>query len=306
MDDRAILIQIATKDRPTELALLLESLRHQTYKNINVVVLDDGSTTPIMNYYFITYMIDRLQIEGIGVKVIRNNEPSGVSSARQQLVDYAMRNRKEKWYCRLDDDVVLNEDYFEKLWQVIDKGYDLATGITSAFRGPDAKREVRFVEPIINEVILDDKGVLLKNGDDCGVMYLEDKILPCHHFRSCALYKKELHDMGVDYKNRLSKNGFREEEIFSFKAILAGFKLGCHTGANALHLMTPSGGERDTMDKCGYNQQVFDETVKRMFEDNGNFIEKYNQKLLIIIKKHSDLELLNSSNLIYNKKEVSL
>lgn len=296
-----ISIQIAVKDRPTELFGLLQSLRTQTYQKFNVLILDDGSGTVLHNHYFLNHMISRLRFEGHDVKVIRNEIPSGVSKARQQLVDYSLKNGKEEYFLRLDDDVMIEPNYLELLLKVIDEGYDIASGITTPFANPDMKRDVKFVEPVIGDCRLLQSGELYINFDDCGHNYLQSKILPSCHFRSCALIKKKVFENGVNYNSRLSKNGFREEQILSFKALIKGFKIGVHTGANARHLMTPSGGERDTMNMTDFNQKIFEETTKKMYEEHGNFIEDYYKRLKIEPKVYTKEELKKETNLVSNK-----
>jgi GT2 family glycosyltransferase len=295
---KRLLIHLCTKDRPTEVALLLQSLRTQTFQDFNILLLEDGSSTPLQSFYFIQYIIQRLKLEGHNVIMLRNEIASGVSEARQTLVDYHLKNCKELLSARLDDDVILEPDYLEKLISVIDNGYDIASGVTTPFVGPDMKRSIKNVEPIIGYCKLDENGKLIFMGDDCGIGYVEDKILISPHFRSCAIIKREVFEKDVNYKSRLSKNGFLEEAIFSFKAILAGFKIGVRTGANALHLMTPSGGERNTMNMTGFNKQVFEDTVKRMWEDNGDFISDYYKRNGVEPRELDKDEYLKMTNLV--------
>lgn len=303
-----ILVNIATKDRPTEVALLLESLLKQTYQDFDIVLTDDGSGTPIQNYYFIQLLINKLKYDGHEVYTFRNNEPSGVSNVRQQGVDFFMNFMKHNYLARLDDDSIAEPDYLEQLMNVIKQGYDIACGVVPNFNVPSPVRDVKHVTPIIGYCELDNKGTLIANFDDCGILYNDNKILLTPHFRSSALFKREVFAAGVDYKSRLSRNGFREEQIISFKAILKGFKIGCNTGAVLWHLNTPSGGERDTMNMTQFNQQVFEETVKRMYEDNGDFIRKYYEENIDGFDFMSrDKNLINHGlNLVYNKPEVNL
>ena len=84
---------IASKDRATEVGLLLESLRHQTYNLFDIFVLDDGSSVPLTNFYFINYIVQRLRIEGHDVKIFKNDVAGGVSKARQFLVDKLMNHK---------------------------------------------------------------------------------------------------------------------------------------------------------------------------------------------------------------------
>lgn len=297
-----IAIMIGTKNRSTEVALLLQSLRTSTYKEFDCFILDDASQNPLTNFYFFTYLAQRMKIEGHNITVVRNNISNGVSKMRQQLVDTVMANKfKYKLLMRLDDDIVVQPDYIEKLLDVIDKGYDLASGITTPIVGSVIKRESKFVEPIIGYCELDDKGELVYTGDDCGIEYLDENILPSPHFRSCALYKREIHEAGVDYENRLSKNGFREEHWFSWKIITNGFKIGVNTGAVNFHLLTPSGGERDTMNMTGFNEQMFEEYTKKLYEEKGDFLKEYYKRCNVVPRVLSKDEYLKTTNLSRGK-----
>ena len=237
----------------------MQSLRTQTFKDFDVFIRDDASGTPIQTYYFLNMLIVRMIDEGNKIVINRNDFCLGVSGNRHALVE-DVDKKKYELMARLDDDVILQPDYLERLIKVIDMGYDMATGITTPF-SPTFKRDPKFLK-IINRIILDDNGNFVLNGDDCGIRYTDSVILPAHHFRSCAVYLTKIHEK-VNYKpTKLSVNGYREEEIFSLKMLLNGFKIGCDTGAVNFHLMTPSGGERPTMNLAPFNQQILCEFVK--------------------------------------------
>jgi len=292
---KKIAVNIATRDRPTELSLLLQSLRTQTVQDFDVFILEDCSGTPLFNYHFLVCLINKLKDEGHIVDIERTPFNYGVSKSRQALVD---KSKQYELILRADDDVILESDYIERLLSVLDAGYDLASGVTPFIGQPQVKRETRFIHPVGNKVVFDKDGNFVYNGDDCGMQYYDDTILPLHHFRSCALYKTKIHDV-IDYKSSLSKHGFREEQIFSFKMILAGFKLGMSSQAVAWHLLTPSGGERfsNQGDLIRLNQQIFEEWTTKTFKEHGDFIKKYNDLLSIVVDKPSDVECMKESNL---------
>jgi glycosyltransferase involved in cell wall biosynthesis len=298
-------IHILTKDRPTELFGLLQSLWRQTYKDFDVYVYDDASGTPINNFHFLQTMFTRLKMNGHFVEVIRNNKSRGISSARQALVDYTMKNSENGYICRLDDDTILESDYLQKLMDVINTGYDLASGVTPPFGNPGWVRSVKQVSPVINQVVLDEDGGFIINCDDCGYQYAESVILPTHHFRSCALYKKDIHKV-VSYEHTLTPCGFREEEFLSFRMILAGYKLGVHTQAIAWHLQAPSGGDRrqEYAQMSQENQRQLNVLVKQWVKKHGNFIDIYNKILDIKLTQEDKFRSLNkNNNLIYSRLE---
>jgi len=260
---------INTRDRPTEVALLLQSLRTQEYKDFDIYILDDCGGTPLPTYHFFNCMITRLKLEGFKVFLDRTQFNHGVSKARQKIVDWAMK-REYKYFVRVDDDVILEPDYISRLLSCLEKGYDLASGVTIPMTGPTLKRNPKFLKRIINRVILDKEGNYILNGDDCGVGYTESVILPAHHFRSCALYKTEIHKKGINYiPTPLTNHGFREEQIFSYRLQLAGYKIGIDTGAINYHQLTPSGGERfpDQNDKVKKNQEAFERWTKEAVDE---------------------------------------
>lgn len=268
MNKTAVLLN--TRNRATECCLALQSLRTQTLQDFDVFILEDSSEVPLNNFHFFHCLINRLRLEGHKVFYQQTLFPHGVSKARQAIVDWALSEGDYEYFCRLDDDCVFEPEYMDKLMRVIDQGYDLASGVTVPMTGPTFKRDPDHVGDVINRVVLDKEGNYIFNGDDCGMEYIKSKILPAHHFRSCALYTTEIHKKGVNYTpTRLSKHGFREEQIFSYKILMAGFKIGVDTEAVNYHQMTPSGGERfnDSNELIKFNQEELERWTKEHKEE---------------------------------------
>lgn len=255
-------VHICYRDRPSELFGVLLSLYYQTYKNFRILISDDASGTPLQTYHFLNCIIMRLILRGNKVIINRNDFGIGVSKNRQKLVDISVKDSLADYIMRVDDDVILESDFIERLLKVIDNGYDLASGVTPPVSQPILKREL--TPEILNRVILDNEGNYLFNGDDCGMLYYDDKIIPCHHFRSSALYKIKIHDKVNYLPTKLTKHGFREEMSFSYKCLMNGFKLGVDTGAIAWHQITPSGGERfaDSNELIKQNEEILKEFTK--------------------------------------------
>lgn len=270
MVNRRVAVLICYKDRPSEVAMLLESLYFQTYQNFDIFMLDDQSGTPLQTYHFFNCIVNRMIYSNHKMFIHKTEFPHGVSKARQKIVDIALSSgRKYDFFMRVDDDVVLEKDFIERLINVIDQGYDLASGVTPPMHVPIFVREPKYIGEIINRVILDNNGNYVFNGDDCGMLYTESVILPAHHFRSSALYKVEIHDKVNYLPTKLTKHGFREEQIFSYKMLMSGLKIGVDTGAIAWHQMTPSGGERfsDSAQLIQINQGVLEEFTKENKEE---------------------------------------
>lgn len=279
MTNHKIDIMLCTKDRPTEVALLLQSLRTQTFQNFDVFIYDDRSGVPLQNYHFLNTIINRMKLENHIITLWRNEIPYGVTRLRKIMADKIIELGTGNLILRLDDDNLLQPDYIERLVKVIDSGYDIASGVVPHCGIPFIKRETKYVEPFISDVKLNDKGEIIYFGDDCGMEYLDNKIIPSVNFRSMALIKKEVHKE-VSYEDNLGFCSFREEQWFSFRALLKGFKIGVDTGAVAYHLQTPSGGERTHEYQNGLqtNHELLSNFCQRIYKEKGDFLEEYRQK----------------------------
>jgi hypothetical protein len=272
-----ITLLINTRDRATELTLLLQSIRTQTYKGrLDIVIIDGSKPQPVFSIHFVQSLLNRMKAEGfrfhLGVAQLL-----GVCHARQQALKEDPFDNP--YQCRIDDDVVLQPDYVEKLMEGILQGFDLMSGLTPHCASPPVIREAKFVKPVVNKVEVDEGGNIVKLGDDCGFHYDNPEIIPTHHFRSCALYKKGVID---DYNLPLSQVGFREEFWVSIKAMLKGYKLGVHTGAVNYHLQTPSGGVRfhNYPQLVQADEHQTREWFKRKFKEKGDFLKKYDEQWL--------------------------
>jgi len=273
-------IMICTKDRPSEIALLLQSLRTQTYKDFDVYIMDDRSGRPLATYHFIHCLINMLKQENHKVFLLREEKIRyGVTKLRQIVVDKIMKIGTGEAILRLDDDNLLEPDYIEKLVYTLNQGYDIASGLVPVAFQNTIRRETKFVKPFIADIKLNKDGTIDKFGDDCGYLYLNEEIIPSPHFRSMALIRKSVHEK-VKYESNLGYCSFREEEFFSFRALVNGFKIGVHTGAIAYHLNTPSGGERtpEYQSNLAFNHELLNKFTKKLFDKHGDFISGYKEQ----------------------------
>jgi len=272
MENR-ITIHLCSRDRHTELFGVLQSLRTQTFQNWDIIILDDASGTPVINAYFLNGMINRLKLENHKVKLIRNNVSFGCCYARNKCIEED--DFGNPFTLRLDDDILLEPNYIQKLMDVIEDGYDMASGVIPNFAQPEIKREVKFVGDVINKHEFDKDGNLIKQNDDCGFCYIEDVILPTHQFRTNCLYKSEINSK-VKYPDNLTSVAFREEGFFSFGALIEGYKIGVNTGTVCYHLQTPSGGNRrlDYAQCVTLDNETFLKWCKKKFAKHGDFLNK--------------------------------
>ena len=84
----------------------LESIRKQCYKNIEVIIVDDGSKHETASY------LDTLKEDNI---VIAHKNRQGVSSAR----NYGVRCAKGNYICFVDADDLISENFVASLYKAI-------------------------------------------------------------------------------------------------------------------------------------------------------------------------------------------
>ena len=270
---------IVSKDRPNEIFGLLQSIRTQTYKDYDVFIMDDRSGVQYTQYHFIQCIINQLKLEGHNVIIWRNDIPYGVTRLRQIVVEKILKYSDCDSLLRLDDDNLLQSDYIERLVKCLEQGYDIASGLVPPCGTPFIKRETKYVKPFIGDIRLNDKGEIVHFDDNCGMEYMTKEIIPSVTFRSMALIRREVHE-NVKYEDNIGFCSFREEQFFSFRAILAGYKLCVDTGVVAYHLNTPSGGERTQQyyDGLQKNNELLNKFCIKEFQKNGDFLEKYREQ----------------------------
>jgi len=162
-----VAVLIGTKNRATEVALLLQSLRTQTYQDFDIFILDDQSEIPLDRFYFIHNLYNRMRAEGHKIYTKQNQFSNGVSRMRNQMVKWACEKAENcDLFLRCDDDTILEPDFLERLVAGIDKGYSLMSGITPPIMQEPWKRDTNYVKPLISKCKLTDEGVVV--GDDTG------------------------------------------------------------------------------------------------------------------------------------------
>lgn len=193
-------------NRIDEVADLLESLAGQTARNFEVIIVEDGSTTPcrdtVENY------AGRLNVSYF----YKENE--GRSIAR----NYGMERANGTYFVFFDSDCVIPEDYFEKLNEMA------ALQPFDCFGGPDAAdASFTTTQKAINHAMTS----FLTTGGIRGGRISMEKFTP------------RTFNMGFSRKVYETTGGFREmfsEDIdMSTRIRLAGFSIGLYPDLPVYH-----------------------------------------------------------------------
>lgn len=245
-----ILIDVATRDRHGYLACLMVSLLHQTFKNWDVVIQVDDADESILLDHLVMTLMQRIQNEGHGWRMNRSHR-QGPHIAHQRTLQVAIDDNKKfkgkyKLICRVDDDIYLQPDYLEKLFNEY-----LA----------DTKCELGAVSGVYLDPKRPDSEQMAPNNfkDDVNYAGLIDHNVPwpyvcrypagtkpriVEHLYSSFLYRVEVAEAIGGYCKLFSQIGHREESDFSYRFWLAGFTLKIHPEAIGYHFSAPNSGIR--------------------------------------------------------------
>ena len=169
----------------------VKSIQKQTYNNLEIILVDDGSTDNCKN------MCDEFALKDERIKVIHKKN-GGLSSARNEGIKKATGN----YVCFVDGDDYIREDYCEVLYNALIKTKSDVSAV--------AYKEIKNVKTRIYNSASRSK----KEFDDSCTIYNEDEIiiqfLHWKNFRIAwnKLYKAEI------IKNQYFKEGATFEDMF--------------------------------------------------------------------------------------------
>ena len=93
----------------------LDSVLKQTYQNLEIIVVNDGSTDNTKS------IVEDCSRRDGRVLLLNSEESRGVSEAR----NYGIKNTKGNYICFIDSDDVVKSDYIEKLFSEMDDDVDV-------------------------------------------------------------------------------------------------------------------------------------------------------------------------------------
>lgn len=198
---------IPVYNRPEEIDELLDSLIRQTYKNFEVIIVDDGSTKKCDEA--VKKYEDKLDVKYF----YKKNEGQGFAR------NYGFERAKGDYFVIFDSDCVIPENYFEVVYKHLNSNW------LDAYGGPDkASENFTAVQKAINNSMTS----FLTTGGIRG----SKKRMSEFHPRSF--------NMGISRKVYETTGGFilpysGEDIEFSMRVIKSGFKTGLIEEAFVYH-----------------------------------------------------------------------
>lgn len=231
--ERKVEVEVCTRDRREHLGRLLVSLLCQSWKEWDLIVVDDGDVvldpredSPLGD------LLRTIEAEGRSVRVFEGPR-SGPHASHQLALDHAFCER----VLRVDDDEVLGPGCLEALVGAAEETGAVAVAPLLLFPG----------EPAVGE---GDPPAIVA-GDWMSAAHVQqrrwpgsrERLVPADHLHSCFLYRTENARAVGGYPRGLSPVGFGEETLFSHALGRTGELFVC-LDAVAWHFQSRGGGTR--------------------------------------------------------------
>lgn len=297
-----IMIDVATRDRNSYLSVLLLSLLNQTFKNWDIIIQVDDSDENILNNHLVMSLINRIQHEGHGWRMIRSHR-QGPHMAHQRTLQMIIDDKKKSNYkliCRIDDDIYVQPDYLEKLFYPFTKDTKCEIGAIGGVYLDPKRPDKDQLAPSNFKTNIDYAGKLDHNVPWPYVCrYPNDtKLRQVEHLYSSFLYRTEVAEAIGGYCKLFSQIGHREESDFSCRFWFAGYKLFIQPDAIGYHFCAPASGIR-SMDIKEKNELSC--TDHKIYEKRLNVWRLRHKEKLDLISK----EEKNTVNIKINDLETS-
>ncbi len=239
-----LIITITTFNRQNYLALLLSSLLNQSYQDWDLLIIDNGSSTPVSQDPLIKTLVKRLSFNRV-VQIKRFDENLGIARARKLILP---RIKKAwKYAFDLNDDHYLDSKCVENLMSVISSNKRVGVVGTAT---PNFSNDISVLRKEYKGERLNTLEVRTHNGvrqvflhRSTDFIYTQGKklmskpieVVHCSQFiyRLSAVNESEL----IDY----SLLGFTEETDLCLNVLRSGYKIYFMPSAVNWHLFGESG-----------------------------------------------------------------
>ncbi|MFP3202871.1 MAG: glycosyltransferase family 2 protein [Sulfolobus sp.] len=198
-------VAIPTYNRKEKLRRLLNSLKESTFKDFEVIVVDDASTDGTEGM---------IKNEFPYVKYIKHEKPTLVAKSRNDAIEAS----EGDYIFFIDDDNVVERDTIEKLLNYIEKHEEIGTiaPVTCYYSSPD---KVMYAGAVFSKFMR--RTISLYSGFPC--KSLEGKVIEVDVFANSYMFRKEaIKKAGLIPWRRIPWNG--EDGYLQYKIKKLGYK----------------------------------------------------------------------------------
>jgi glycosyltransferase involved in cell wall biosynthesis len=200
---------IPTRNRPELLIGILDCISNQTRLPTEVIVVDSSSRVQNLN----EDIKQQLTIRYVHVNI--------QSAAEQRNIGIMNVDPKNNYIAFLDDDVMIDSDYFEKLITFLDhENYIGVSGVVSRVELEKSNFSKLKIERIYKRLFLLDskyEGKLLKSGINTPIFGRFNEPKEVEWLMGCSLWRSEIINK-ISFERDLRNQSLGEDVIFSHKA----------------------------------------------------------------------------------------
>lgn len=264
MKNPRVEIVIPTKNRYEFLALILQSLVSQTYKEWDLLIIDDSDKPyDINNLPFISPFLRWMEQNRHDWRLLFGRK-AGPHKCHQLSLEQARNN----YILRIDDDCIIGDTYVEELVNSMQSNEHcgavggIILDLTKTNISQMMPKDADFTKEFSGNIWEDEQGNPYHTPSLQWFYHLDEKLKPVQHIHSSFLYKKAAALAVGGWEDMpLSKVGMTEETWFTYKLHLAGWKMYVAPRAVAWHLKAPVGGvrtdaEKEDISKLYYNDRM--------------------------------------------------
>jgi len=275
VENKRVTVGIPTKDRLVELTLLIQSLLNQSYKEFDVLIIDDCNDG-FFNNGTLQSLFKLLIEDGHNVDIIKG-ERIGPHIAGQKILN----NAKTELILRLDDDVSLLPTFIEELVSLFTD--DKVGAVGPIYLNPNEPLKDQHIDydeikqdhfNMLRKVFWDSDGNLflsgyLQNNTHSGMNQIE-----VEHLNSGFMYRKSAGLKIGGYCLELSPVGHREESDFSYRLFREGYKLFINPKSIAYHFHPIIGGIRESngvalaKSNWDHDEKIFLDRMEKLLPKN--------------------------------------
>jgi len=254
-------VTFITKDRPGFAFLCLSSLLAQSFREWDLVVVDD-SDPPLSRYVEFKFLFQLMEHYGHKVTLVEGQN-LGITQGWQRGMELSDAPLGQ----RLEDDVWLEPTYLERLHRVIVRDGRIAA-VAGSNPNPFHQNPRWEFTSFPNFLVIQQDSLIPIDGQN--TLLDTDKTYGVCHLHGLFMYRTEAVQAVGGFATHMSRFGHRDETDLTLRLYFAGYELLVCPWARLWHAEAPYGGSREDRDReaCLRDEEAFQQRLATWIKEN--------------------------------------